>query len=328
MPDPAQVAARVARWDTDGPQGPMTLELYPTLACNLDCAFCDTTDRHRPPVNELPTERLLEIVDEAAALGVKRLFLLGGGEPLVRRRATPAIMARAKSHGMEGILTTNGTLMNDALIGDIVEMAWDEIHFSIDGPNAEIHDKLRGQDGAFKRTVRNACKLSVAKRRLGITLPRVAIHFVLTRENHHTLMEMVELGQAIGATRIDFDALIAYTPEQKALEATETQRARGAGRPTRSRSGASTRHGHDAGELPAPGPDRARLECAGDPGRGGLQGRPLPQGLALPRRPGGWSHQPLLRTRGPRRLGRRAVHQPRLAPRPLPRSGPRGHARG
>ena len=225
MPDPAQVAARVARWDTDGPQGPMTLELYPTLACNLDCTFCDTTDRHRPPVNELPTERLLEIVDEAAALGVKRLFLLGGGEPLVRRRATPAIMARAKSHGMEGILTTNGTLLNDALIGDIVEMAWDEIHFSIDGPNAEIHDKLRGQDGAFKRTVRNACKLSVAKRRLGITLPRVAIHFVLTRENHHTLMEMVELGQAIGATRIDFDALIAYTPEQKALELTETQRA-------------------------------------------------------------------------------------------------------
>ena len=195
----------------------MTLELHhPTLACNLfDCAFCDTTDRHRPPVNELPTERLLEIVDEAAAFGVKRLFLLGGGEPLVRASRHTGDHGAGEVPRMEGILTTNGTLMNDALIGDIVEMAWDEIHFSIDGPNAEIHDKLRGQDGAFKRTVRNACKLSVAKRRLGITLPRVAIHFVLTRENHHTLMEMVELGQAIGATRIDFDALTPTRPSRR-----------------------------------------------------------------------------------------------------------------
>ena len=66
MPSPEQVAARVRVWETDGPQGPMTLELYPTLACNLNCSFCDTTDRHRPPVDELSAERLLEIVDEAA----------------------------------------------------------------------------------------------------------------------------------------------------------------------------------------------------------------------------------------------------------------------
>ena len=203
----------------------MTLELYPTLACNLDCAFCDTTDRHRQPVNELPTERLLEIVDEAAALGAQRLFLLGGGEPLVRKRATPLIMERAKAHGMEGILTTNGTLLNDGLISRIIDMGWDEIHFSIDGPTSAIHDPLRGQSGAFKRTVRNACKLNVIKRRLGLRHPRIAIHFVLTQANHHTLTEMVDLAHAIGAFRVDFDALIAYTPDQLRLQLTAEQRA-------------------------------------------------------------------------------------------------------
>ena len=108
MSAPHEIAARIRMWEHHGPQGPMTLELYPTLSCNLDCAFCDTTDRHRPPVNELSTERLLEIVDEAAELGVERLFLLGGGEPLSRKKATPAIMVRAKEHQMEGILTTKG----------------------------------------------------------------------------------------------------------------------------------------------------------------------------------------------------------------------------
>jgi len=202
----------------------MTLELYPTLACNLNCQFCDTTDRHRPPVNELSRERLLEIVDEAAQMGVKRLFLLGGGEPLLRKDATPAIMERAKSHGMEGILTTNGTLLNDRLNAQILDMGWDEIHFSIDGHSAEIHDELRGQPGAFKKTVRNACKLSVLKRQRGVEHPRIAIHFVLTNRNHRYLTEMVDLGAAIGAFRIDFDALIAYTPEQLALQLTTAER--------------------------------------------------------------------------------------------------------
>lgn len=224
MPNPEQVAARITSWNEVGPQGPMTLELYPTLACNLNCQFCDTTDRHRPPVNELSPERLLEIVDEAAELGVKRLFLLGGGEPLLRKDATPAVMARAKAHGMEGILTTNGTLLNAQLASEVIEMGWDEIHFSVDGPNAEIHDRLRGQHGAFKKTIRNACRLSVLKRRMKLTEPRIALHFVLTNLNHQTLTEMVELGAAVGAFRIDFDALIAYTPEQKALTLSPEQR--------------------------------------------------------------------------------------------------------
>ena len=224
MPQPAQIAARIQAWDSEGPQGPMTLELYPTLACNLNCRFCDTTDRHRPPVDELSQERLLDIVDEAAELGVKRLFLLGGGEPLLRKEATPAIMVRAKEHGMEGILTTNGTLLNSQLTETLLDIGWDEIHFSVDGPNPEIHDHLRGQAGAFKRTIQNACRLSVRRKQLGLDTPRTALHFVLTNKNLDTLTDMVNLAHSVGAFRIDFDALIAYTPEQQALSLSEEQR--------------------------------------------------------------------------------------------------------
>lgn len=225
MTSPAEVAARVRAWETDGPQGPMTLEIYPTLACNLDCGFCDTTDRHRPPVDELSAERWLEIIDEAAALGVARVFILGGGEPLLRKDATPAIMARVKQHGMEGILTTNGTLLSPALSEQLIEMDWDEIHFSVDGPSPEIHDALRGQRGAFERTIKAACRLAVAKRRRGLQTPRIALHFVLTSENHRTLGDMVRLAQSLGAFRIDFDSLIAYTPAQQALSLSPAQRA-------------------------------------------------------------------------------------------------------
>ncbi len=203
----------------------MTLEIYPTLACNLSCRFCDTTDRHRSPVDELSCERWLEIVDEAASLNVQRVFILGGGEPLVRRDATPQIMDRVKAHGMEGILTTNGTLLNASLAERLVEIGWDEIHFSIDGPTPEIHDPLRGQSGAFMRTVQAMRLLAQAKQEQGREAPRLALHFVLTNENHRTLSDMVHLGASLDVFRIDFDALIAYTPEQHALALSPTQAA-------------------------------------------------------------------------------------------------------
>lgn len=217
------IAARVARWETEGPQGPMVLEMYPTLACNLDCVFCDTTERHRPPVDELPTERWLDIIDEAAEMGVQRVFVLGGGEPLARPDA-PRLLRHIKARGLEGILTTNGTLLRPPLLRQLIETGWDELHLSIDGPTPEIHDSLRGQRGAFKRTVRAACRLAVHKRRHRLATPRLALHFVLTNLNWRTLPDMIRLAEALGAFRVDFDALIAYRPEQHALQLSEAER--------------------------------------------------------------------------------------------------------
>lgn len=223
--DPAQIAARIARWASEGIQGPMTLELYPTLACNLDCVFCDTTDRHRPPVAELSAVRLMEIVEEAAAMGVRRVFVLGGGEPLLRKD-TPALLHRITELGLEGVLTTNGTLLSPALVQQLLADRWAEVHISLDGATAEVHDALRGQAGAFRRTVRNACRLSQARRARGLDFPRLALHFVLTNRNQHQLSQMVSLAYALGAFRVEFDALIAYRPEQLALQLSETEAAR------------------------------------------------------------------------------------------------------
>lgn len=222
--DPAHIAARIARWEREGIQGPMTLELYPTLACNLDCLFCDTTDRHRPPVAELSAGRLREIVEEAAAMGVRRVFVLGGGEPLLRKD-TPALLHRICELGLEGVLTTNGTLLSATVAEQLLADGWAEVHISLDGATAEVHDALRGQPGAFRRTVRNACRLSQARRARGLHSPRLALHFVLTNRNQHQLSEMVRLAHALGAFRVDFDALIAYRPEQLALQLNATEAA-------------------------------------------------------------------------------------------------------
>lgn len=210
------IAARV-RESADRGAGPWTLELYPTLRCNLDCAFCDTTDRHRPPVNELPTERQVAIVDEAAALGVRQVMVLGGGEPLLSA-AFPAVARRVKHHGMRGFLTTNGTRL-DVVGPMLAEIGWDEVHVSVDGATPATHDALRGKRGAFAKTVGGACRL----RRRGV---RLGVHTVLTNRNVDELADLVRLAAAIGAWRVEVDALIAYRPEQQALALGDAERER------------------------------------------------------------------------------------------------------
>jgi MoaA/NifB/PqqE/SkfB family radical SAM enzyme len=225
MPEPQQIAARIRKWEKNGPQGPMTLEIYPTLKCNLNCGFCDTTERHQKPVNELSLARHLALLEEAAEMGVQRAFVLGGGEPLLAKEKTPAILKRIKELGMEGILTTNGTLMGPDLREDLLEWGWDEIHFSVDGPTPEIHDALRGVQGAFKKTVSAICALNVLKKTRGLAHPKIALHFVLTNLNYTHLSDMLRLAAAVGAFRVDFDALIAYREEQKAFDLSPAQKA-------------------------------------------------------------------------------------------------------
>ena len=217
------IAARIRDRDRGGAPGPWTLEVYPTLRCNLDCAFCDTTDRHRPAVGELSVARQLAVIDEAAAMGVRRVAVLGGGEPLLSAAAEP-LLRRVKAHGMEGFLTTNGTRL-DAFAGTLVDIGWDEVHVSIDGATAETHDALRGRAGAFRKTVAGLCRLRRRRDAAGV-LPRLGIHTVLTRRNVDELAGLVRLAAAVGASRLEVDALVAYRPEQVALALGPAEEAR------------------------------------------------------------------------------------------------------
>lgn len=218
------IAARVVGRDPEGARGPWTLELYPTLVCNLSCRFCDTTLRHQRPSGELSAERMLELVDEAAAMGARRVMVLGGGEPLIATH-TVEVMRRAKAHGLAGSLTTNGTLLGPAVRAALVEMAWDEVHISIDGARARTHDRLRGCAGAFFRTVRNVCALRAARDRAR-SGPRLLLHTVLTRDNLDELEALVHLAHALGADAVELDALVAYRPEQRAFALGPAEQAR------------------------------------------------------------------------------------------------------
>jgi MoaA/NifB/PqqE/SkfB family radical SAM enzyme len=199
------------------------------MSCNIDCVFCDTTYRKGKQRGELSAEDYWRLLDEARDLGVRRVFLLGGGEPLVRKDVTPELMRRIKAYGMEGLIATNGTLVDDALMEQVLDTRWDELHFSLDAPDPAINDYLRGRPGVFQKVARVMCGLSGRKRSRGNwgpkDAPRLLIHAVVTNKNFHLFDAMVRFAYAVGAMRVNFDAIIPYRPEQYALALDDAERA-------------------------------------------------------------------------------------------------------
>jgi radical SAM protein with 4Fe4S-binding SPASM domain len=106
----------------------------------------------------LTTERWIELVDQFADNGGEKI-LFTGGEALVHRGCI-AIMQRAKSRGLEVTLFSNGILIPRHI--EALKECVDIVQISVDGPNEESHDHVRGA-GSFKKALRALHKLLDAK---------------------------------------------------------------------------------------------------------------------------------------------------------------------
>jgi MoaA/NifB/PqqE/SkfB family radical SAM enzyme len=174
--------------------------------------------------NEVPERRYLQIVKEAGKMGVERFHICGGGEPLIRRRTTVGIMTLIKKHGMKGRLITNGTLFTPLIIRKLVEVKWDEIIFSLDAPNAKIHDYLRGVDGTFHKVIKAIKLFEYWKRKFNSKRPRIIIAPLLTNLIYDKLSKMIELAHELGAEEVCIQLMIHKTSGCKDLELSKKQR--------------------------------------------------------------------------------------------------------
>ncbi|TLU98093.1 radical SAM protein [Dyadobacter luticola] len=116
---------------------PVLCNYYVTYRCNASCSFCDIWEKPSPYIT---VENLRENLRDLKKLGVKVIDFTGG-EPLLHRQLD-VLLREAKAHGMITTVTSNGLLypkQAEKLRGLI-----DMLHFSLDSPDQEEHDKSRG----------------------------------------------------------------------------------------------------------------------------------------------------------------------------------------
>jgi len=166
---------------------------------------------------ELREEKWKSVVHEAGQMGVKEWVVSGGGEPFMRPALTLELMRIIKSHGAWGQLTTNGTLVQEQAVRDIVEMGWDQVQISLDGPDAGSQDYLRAQKNVFSRAVHTAQRLTQYKRLLGSERPYVGFNTIITRKNYTRLAEHIQLAHDVGLQLVYFEPLYAGYVQRERL---------------------------------------------------------------------------------------------------------------
>src|SRR5512144_3197035 len=106
--------------------------------CNLACQHCYSISADVDFPGELATADIYRTMDDLKAFGVP-VLILSGGEPLLHPDIF-AISRRAKAMGFYVGLSTNGTLIDDALLPRIAEAGYDYVGISLDGIEA-THDR-------------------------------------------------------------------------------------------------------------------------------------------------------------------------------------------
>ncbi len=194
---------------------PYILEIRPTTICNLKCISCG---QPKDPIEDrLSGEKLISLIKEASRIGVRRIEICGGGEPLMAK-ITSEIILLIKDLGMEGVLTTNATLFSEELIKGMVEKGWDEILVSLDGPDAETHDYLRGVPGTFDKVMKNLTLFKKWKGKLGRTKPILKLVPVLSNKNYAKLEKFMELANKLSIFEVRFQPLYAFNDKQNSLK--------------------------------------------------------------------------------------------------------------
>jgi len=192
------LAEHLFLWLEKGWAPPFRIHLFPTDSCNLRCRSCwrwkfPTEEEKIWLKEELPDDRLLSIVDEARALGVKEWELSGGGEPLLRKDIALKMMEKIKNSNMRGEMTTNGTLFTPEIVRFMLEIGWDNIILSLDGPNPEINDYLRPPQGSFQKIISMLELFKKYKDCLKSEKPGISIQCVLSKINIDYIIAMVKL---------------------------------------------------------------------------------------------------------------------------------------
>jgi MoaA/NifB/PqqE/SkfB family radical SAM enzyme len=213
---------------------PETISLLLTYRCNLQCQMCGQWGEHGS-LKSLPsaiTKRYLELpLIERLIKEVKAFnpaITLFGGEPLLHPQWAE-IVALVKGAGLRCNMISNGILLKKRA-EEAVHMGLDEIIFSLDGP-AEIHDRIRGGKGVFRRALEGFKHLAKAKKKYGKKKPVVNVNTVIWEENQGMLQEVAEQAASFGAQTITYHHLIFV--DQRAFDETEriTQVALGCGSP-------------------------------------------------------------------------------------------------
>ncbi|MBN2589438.1 MAG: radical SAM protein [Sedimentisphaerales bacterium] len=175
-----------------------------TIKCNLTCAHCRRIESDDTADRDITTIQAKDLIMQLSDLGKKQpmmpVLVFSGGEPLCREDLFDLI-SYAKSLNLIPALATNGTLIDSGIASRIKNSGVMRVSVSLDGADAETHNKLRCMEGSFERALEGINHLHENN------VP-FQINLTLTKHNAHQLKDVYKLAESLGAVALHIFVLV------------------------------------------------------------------------------------------------------------------------
>jgi len=172
-----------------------------TRRCNLQCSHCYiAAGPGESAAGELTTDECRRVIDQLLAVNPAPMLILSGGEPLLRDDLA-VIAAHAARGGATVVVGTNGTLLTDARIAELVGAGVSGVAVSVDSLRPAYHDRFRRGTDALAATL--AALERLRARRLDFIVQTTA-----TRGNRHEVPALRDWAAAQGAVAFNLYFLV------------------------------------------------------------------------------------------------------------------------
>lgn len=171
-----------------------------TKRCDLRCAHCYLDAGELEGAQDTSLKKTKDIIGQIHALNPGAMLILTGGEPLMRPDIYD-IAGCASAKGLTVVIGTNGTLLDRPSVRRLMDSGVKGAGVSLDSVNKAIHDRFRGVEGAWERTVKGIDALGAE----GLDFQ---LQFTVTKENRADLPSILKLAMDKGARAVNVFFLV------------------------------------------------------------------------------------------------------------------------
>jgi MoaA/NifB/PqqE/SkfB family radical SAM enzyme len=184
------------------------LYIEPTSRCNLACRTC-IRNTWNEPMGDMDSETFGLLVRQLTRFPHLESVMFGGfGEPTAHPRILDMVRA-VKALGLRAEMTTNATLLDDALIEGLLRERLDMLWISLDGTTEESFDSIRA-GASLSRVMENVDRLARRNGRDGHAI-EIGIAFVVMKTNLGDVKHLDRLARSVGARRILVSHVLPYS---------------------------------------------------------------------------------------------------------------------
>jgi radical SAM protein with 4Fe4S-binding SPASM domain len=187
-----------------------------TAKCNIYCPMCPR-ETHKQPKEDMQDSVFRKLV-EGASETAEHMMLIGLGEPLLDRAIFDRI-AYCEQPGISSLISTNGTLLDEAAAKRLLDSPLEHITLSFDGASKETFETYR-KGARFEKVRDNFVRFARMKYDRGSKL-QIVVQMVRMAGNAHEVDAFREFWSRIPGVdqvRVKEDETNLVTPEARAAE--------------------------------------------------------------------------------------------------------------